>query len=467
MIPCPGCGAGMRFDIASQRLKCDFCGESANVEDRKAGKTAKQDEWDLTAFVCPQCGGTIYSTENQATSFCFFCGASVTLEGRMTSALRPARIIPFSRTKEECKKIYGDMTRKAFFAPKELRDPAYLERFQGIYLPFWTYRFSQKGPVALSGSRERGEYTEHLRMTCDLDGEYDGISYDASSAFNDELCKCITPYERSHMVDFEEGYTSGFYADVADVDSDVYLLDAENDVNDETEKRLKSQFGMSHFDNMPADRSSLFHTKLEDVTAALYPVWFLTWRSNDRVAYAVVNGETGKMAADLPVDQKRFLMGSLLLALPIFLLLITMPVITAPNLVLIASALSMVTAVIFAASSRQIRRREGRVDDKGFQFRRNRERDRAAGQAGTVRKAEGRRPGEGAADPLGQGLPVLAAVLGIAIRFLAPVSDLYYYGGAVVVLACTCMALLRLVGRFNLLTTRPLPEFHERKDAVI
>ena len=43
---------------------------------------------------------------------------------------------------------------------------------------------------------------------------------------------------------------------------------------------------------------------------ALFPVWFLTWRKNDRVAFLVMNGETGKISADLPVDIRRFLLGS-------------------------------------------------------------------------------------------------------------------------------------------------------------
>ena len=27
MIACPGCGAGLRFDIPSQKMKCEYCGE--------------------------------------------------------------------------------------------------------------------------------------------------------------------------------------------------------------------------------------------------------------------------------------------------------------------------------------------------------------------------------------------------------------------------------------------------------
>ena len=113
MIPCPGCGAGMRFDIASQKLVCDYCqstqevAQAGNERSAKAGEAS--DTMDVTVFTCPQCGGEIYSTDNEASSFCSFCGASVTLEGRLTQARRPLYIIPFKKTKEDCKQIYADL----------------------------------------------------------------------------------------------------------------------------------------------------------------------------------------------------------------------------------------------------------------------------------------------------------------------------------------------------------------------
>ena len=53
----------------------------------------------------------------------------------------------------------------------------------------------------------------------------------------------------------------------------------------------------------------------------MFPVWFLSYRKKDRVAYATVNGQTGLVVADIPIDPKRYLLGSLLLAIPIFALL--------------------------------------------------------------------------------------------------------------------------------------------------
>ena len=59
----------------------------------------------------------------------------------------------------------------------------------------------------------------------------------------------------------------------------------------------------------------------EEPACAYLPVWFLTYRKNDRVAYAVMNGSTGKITADLPVDSRKYLLGSIILAVPIFAVL--------------------------------------------------------------------------------------------------------------------------------------------------
>ncbi len=67
--------------------------------------------------------------------------------------------------------------------------------------------------------------------------------------------------------------------------------------------------------------SYALNTECKEAASAMLPVWFLSYRNKDRVAYATVNGQTGKVAADIPVDRRKFLLGSFLLAIPVFLLL--------------------------------------------------------------------------------------------------------------------------------------------------
>jgi len=58
--------------------------------------------------------------------------------------------------------------------------------------------------------------------------------------------------------------------------------------------------------------------------------------------------------------------------------------------------------------------------------------------------------------------PVTAILLAFAILLWNPVSDLYYYGGACLSMAAVIWTLLDIIGRYNILATRKLPQFNRR-----
>lgn len=147
MYQCPNCGGRLVFDIQSQQLKCDHCSTQYDpYAISKENDAEESREYDVTVFKCPQCGGEILSTDNTAANFCSFCGASTILSSRVSKQLKPGYIIPFSKTKDDCKREYKKMMRHALFAPKELKDEKYIDGFRGIYMPYWTYYIAQQGP---------------------------------------------------------------------------------------------------------------------------------------------------------------------------------------------------------------------------------------------------------------------------------------------------------------------------------
>lgn len=169
MYQCPNCGGRLIFDISSQSMLCEHCNTHYNPYKLGEGNSAEENkEYDVTVFKCPQCGGEIMSTDNTIADFCSFCGASTVLESRISKELRPGYIIPFSKTKQDCKNQYKKMMKRAWFAPKELKDEKYIDGFRGIYMPYWAYHVSQKGPVVLRGekSKRRGDYiyTDHFNI---------------------------------------------------------------------------------------------------------------------------------------------------------------------------------------------------------------------------------------------------------------------------------------------------------------
>lgn len=106
MYQCPNCAGNLKFDIARQKLFCEYCETTVDPYDVYKEKDAEEnsDEYEVTIFTCPQCGGEIISEDTTAATFCSFCGAATILDSRVSKERRPAHIVPFTKTKEDCKR---------------------------------------------------------------------------------------------------------------------------------------------------------------------------------------------------------------------------------------------------------------------------------------------------------------------------------------------------------------------------
>ena len=80
----------------------------------------------------------------------------------------------------------------------------------------------------------------------------------------------------------------------------------------------------------------------------------------------MVNGQTGRAAADLPVDGKKYLAGSFLLAVPLFFLLNLLLTITPGKILMIAALLAFLCILISNRQISHILDRESGADDKGL-----------------------------------------------------------------------------------------------------
>lgn len=457
MLTCPNCGGNLRFDIPSQQLACKQCQSQFDpyAFDEKTSdakeETASDDSFEATIFTCPQCGGEILSTDNAATGFCSFCGASTILYSRLTREKRPDYIIPFKKTKEECKQAYAARMKKAWFAPKELKDPAYIDSFRGIYMPYWAFYITQKGDLSLPGKKSyrKGDYiyTDHYSLTGNLNAYYKGLSYDASSSFADNISEALAPYDVKGMKAFTPAYLSGFYADTADVDYKIYQNDAEASAVHETVDTIKKTKPFSSY-TLGNISNNMLNTHTETVDRTMFPVWFLSYRKNDRVAYATVNGQTGKVVADIPVDTRKYVLSTLLLAVPIFLILALCVTLLPSWLLLACAILSVISAVTCGIEHSSIRRKDENLDDRVKQYQ-----ELHGGQNRIPVKIPKPKA------PVGTVLSLIATALSMLIWFLHPVSDLWYYITAVFTLVIILVTFIDIIKAYNQLSTRRLPQF--------
>ena len=532
MISCPNCGGNLKFDIASQHLACEHCHGQFNPYDFDSKTSDAEEEksyesdYEVTVFTCPQCGGEILSTDNAAAGFCSFCGASTILYSRIAQEKRPNFIIPFKKTKEDCKNAYSARMRHAIFAPKELKDPKYIDSFRGIYMPYWAFYLTQKGNFSLPAHKEyrRGDYmiTDHYRLNGHVDAYYKGLSYDASSSFSDNISEQLAPYDVKGMKAFTPAYLSGFYADTADVDAYIYEQDAEEMIYEQTEKEIKKVSAFQPYllgDNGTTFKTGIFSPKMESIDSAMFPVWFMSYRRNDRVAYVTVNGQTGKVVADIPIDPKKYIIGSILLAIPIFLLLAMFITMMPTTLLAAASILAILATILYTGELGSIAKKDSGKEDRGMLFHKESAPGNAQSASAPVDTDTHRNSFvmgmsivlwiEFAATILYKVLSLgdaayakysailwclisgmmavtlaigsgktksspskksargfrwtgIAVILSTAIAILHPVSDIFYYGSVILTLIAVGFSFVDIIGHYNILSTRRLPQFDKK-----
>lgn len=363
MYECPNCAANLKFHIGKQMLFCNACGTSMSPYSFHKSQDAEETKfYETTIFTCPQCGSELITTNDTAATFCSYCGSSTILDSRISHKKAPHYIIPFQKDKEDCQKAYKRMLRYAYFLPKEFKDPEQIEKFRPIYMPFWLYTLKHDGPIKLSQANKI-VHSEELYV------KYEELSYDASSSFSDDLATAIWPYHLDKKQKFSPAFLSGFYADTRDLNHDLYLEEALDLVTADTIQRIhKDPFHFREFSHgwklKPVDNT--FEFKAEKIDLAMFPVWFLSYRKEDRVAYAVMNGQTGKLAGDMPIAVHKYLLCSLLGAIPIFLLLYCYWNMQPLSLLIISALLSFVSSIMLNMQLSYLIIRENKEKDRGF-----------------------------------------------------------------------------------------------------
>lgn len=503
----------------------------------EAGKTSETEQkpdgtFSVTVFTCPRCGAALMSTRETAATFCSYCGSSVALEGQLSREKRPDWIIPFSVTGEQCQDAYRKLLESSFFVPSEMKKQDQIEKFRGIYMPYWIYNFRQKGPVKLTGRKveTKGdiEKTKYYDIRIPSEAVCEGIAFDSSSVFYDNLSEGIAPFVPEKGTAFDPAYISGYYADAGDLKTDAYMEKARSMAAEVLSKQIMEGCPVRGF---AVDEVSIENKlKLELTTqSGLFPVWFLATRirqkggTEDRIFYAVVNGQTGKIYADLPIDFKKYFAGCLLLAVPIYLFLNLIFTPTPTRMLIAAAVLAFVGIVLSNRQIDRIGRRELRMDDIGQTVANAANQERA--YSILRRKKEPKEPifslkdlevleivalflllpfflmvviallgipamllllifvlvmlglvmwlGEKGNEKRKSVVPIkrkLSAcrkqIIGLALILIVllarPVSDLYYYGAAFVSMLLTVWSFYTIVMEYNELAARKIPQFGKR-----
>lgn len=443
MIKCPSCGANLKFNPSLQKLKCDFCRNEFDPEGlEREAKTAREEKNLITeakCFKCTSCGAELLSYDETAITFCSYCGNQSMIESKMIEKNHPEYIIPFKKTQEECIKEYKRTLNKAIFAPSYMKDDIVIQKFRGIYMPYAIYHFGHEGNCTNKGrkySHRVGDYVYYDVYTVDADvsADYDGISYDLLSKFQDRFSQAI-PFDFNEAKPYNTNYIAGFYADTLDINADKYVNAADATAEVDANMQLRKD---KRFRKYGCSNPSINLT-YKDKKIGMFPVYFLGVqdKSGKSISYAVINGQTGKVVMDLPIDYKKYLIGVILLAIPLFLLLNGFLVLT-PNIVLIIGIVLAFICLLLSNSQLQ------KIKEKDIDI---------TEENATLPKRNFFKYNY---------KQISSIIIAICILILNPVDDLFYYGGAILSFLFILWSFYDLVTEHNELAKNKLPQLEKR-----
>lgn len=328
---CPACGGGLQFDSGSQNLKCPYCDTEFAVnalkELEQARKTAaaddmswqtlQQKQWqegeqeELAAYACQSCGGEIVTDINTAATSCPFCGNPVVMTRQLSGSLRPDCIIPFKLDKQAAEAALQKHLSGKILLPKVFRDENHIQEIKGVYVPFWLFDAEADGDARYHATRvrtwadSRYFYTETRHFSIQRAGQlaFAGVPVDGSSKMADDMMESLEPYDLCQAVDFQPGYLAGYYADRYNISAEQSVQRANARIKESTEQALR-QTVVGYSSVIPEHAS--VRLRENNARYALYPVWLLHTNYRGRDYLFAMNGQTGKLVGDLPMDKAAY-----------------------------------------------------------------------------------------------------------------------------------------------------------------
>ena len=134
-MKCPSCNGVLYYDIKNKNLKCRYCKSVFEIDDYNVNNTAEENDFaDGKLYTCKNCGAELISANDEAVSYCSYCGSEAILEGAISGIKRPKLIIPFRISKTECKNIYKRALEKKAYVPSEFKDPDFIWKSNDLSL---------------------------------------------------------------------------------------------------------------------------------------------------------------------------------------------------------------------------------------------------------------------------------------------------------------------------------------------
>ena len=328
---CPNCAGAIQFDSSIQKMKCPYCDcefemealrqldadlknmteDSLNWNDNAGGEWQPGETEGMRVYVCRSCGGEIIGDDTMAASKCPYCDNPIVIMGQFGGDLKPDYVIPFKVNKEAAKAALRRHFEGKRLLPKVFKSENHIDEIKGVYVPFWLFDSDVDANIRYRATKVRAwsdsnyNYTETSFYNIIRDGSigFEHVPVDGSSKMPDDLMESVEPFDFSGAVDFQTAYLAGFLADRYDVTKEETINRANTRVKRSTEIEFAKT--VTGYTSVTPQNTGV-QLRKGSTKYALYPVWILNTSWNGNKYLFAVNGQTGKIVGNLPLDKSEY-----------------------------------------------------------------------------------------------------------------------------------------------------------------
>ncbi|MGB4312229.1 MAG: hypothetical protein ACOX0L_06575 [Natronincolaceae bacterium] len=329
---CLNCTGPLHFHGETGQLKCDYCDASYEVDlieeiyaekEREAISAGARPQWDMSmagedwsdeetahlrVYSCPSCGAELIMDDTTAATSCPYCNNPTVVPGQFAGQLKPDYVIPFKLDKNAAINALKTYYKGKKFLPKSFTSGNHIEEIKGVYVPFWLFDGKADASMRFLGTivhtRRSGDEeitsTEYFRVIREGNIAFEKIPVDGSSKMPDEHMDAVEPFDYSDLKAFSTAYLPGYMADKYDMDIEACKDRANSRIEKSTEEIFSST--TTGYTTLVPEYSEINLTQGE-VKYALMPVWMLSTKWNGENFLFAMNGQTGKLIGDLPIDK--------------------------------------------------------------------------------------------------------------------------------------------------------------------
>ncbi len=227
--------------------------------------------------------------------------------------LRPRFLVPFKIDAAACHKLTKEWLGSSWMVPGSLKQLARVADFTGVYLPYWTFDArtratwkAQVGHPRTRRYREGGKWKERVEIEWRWESgkvqlSIDDLIVEGTSKLSRLLLDRLKRFDLAALTPYEPEFLAGLQARAYDIPLEDAWEVARQKMREQTREACRSQASTSMIRNFSMD----LDFSQETWRYILLPAYVAAYRYQGITFQVMVNGQTGVVAGQRPVDWTR------------------------------------------------------------------------------------------------------------------------------------------------------------------